>query len=206
MRRLAVTSFVLSVVLAACGGGGTATTVPGGQTTAPGQATAGTQPTTGTQPTQGGQPAPQPGAGTVAVVLTGGADEGSYSGSENPNCTYSFFSPDTWGVQYSLTEVTPEQFSSLQVVHRPTGGGDEGDMFAGVGTLVTVGFASILDAENYRTYEVEIRTDGEESDIGGTGTMQVNDAGSTAVLHFTGTTADGVGIDATVNCPSVTRG
>jgi hypothetical protein len=199
VRRLAVTSFVLSVFLAACGGGGTATTAPGGQTTAPGQ------PTTGAEPTQG-QPAPQPGAGTVAVVLNGGADAGSYTGSENPNCTYNFFSPDTWGVQYSLTEVTAEQFSSLQVVHRPTGGGDDGDMFAGVGTLVTVGFGSILDAENYRTYEVEIRTDDEESDIGGTGTMQVNDGGSTAVLHFTGTTADGVGIDATVNCPSVTRG
>jgi len=187
-------SFVLSAILAACGGGGSPTTAPGGQTTAPGQ------------PTTGGQPPAQPGAGTVAVVLTGGEHAGTYTGSDNPNCTYNFFAPDTWGVQYSLTEVQPGELSSLQMVHRAEGGGSEDDMFPGVASLVTVGIGPLLDADSYVAYEVELMADDEESDIGGEGTMTVNDTGSTAVLHFTGTTADGVGIDATVNCPSVTRG
>lgn len=199
MRFAAVASFVLSAVLAACGGGGAATTAPGGQTTAPGQPTTGGVATSA--PTAGGQP----GAGTAAVVLTGGDHAGTYSGSENPNCTYNFFAPDTWGVQYSLTESEPDQFSSLQIVHRPEGGGSDEDMFPGVATLVTVGFGDLLEP-TYTVYEVELRSDDEESDIGGEGSMTVNDAGSTAVLHFTGTTADGVGIDATVNCPAVTRG
>ena len=211
MRRTILFSFVLCSFLAACGGGGAATNAPGGQTSAPGQPTNGgvatSQPTTGVQPTTGGQPttAGQPGAGTVSVVLTGGDHAGTYTGTDNPNCTYNFFAPDTWGTQFSLTEATPAEFSSLQIVHRPDGGGSEGDMFPGVATLVTVGFGSLLEPD-YTVYEVELRADDEESEIGGEGTMTVNDAGSTAVLHFTGTTADGVGIDATVNCPSVTRG
>ena len=206
MRKQVVITFVLSAFLAACGGGGVATNAPG-QTIAPGQPTtagvATSQPTAGVQPTAGGQP----GAGTVTVVLTGGDHPGTYTGSDNPNCSYNFFAPDTWGAQYSLAEATPDQFSSLQFVYRPEGaaGGDDGEMFAGVGTLVTVGFGSLLDPD-YTTFDVELRIDDEESDIGGEGTTTVNDAGSTAVLHFVGTTADGVGIDATINCPSVTRG
>ena len=205
VRRTLFISFVLCSVLAACGGTGTATNAPGGQTIAPGQPTNGgaatSQPTTGSQPTTAGQP----GAGTVSVVLTGGEHAGTYTGTDNPNCTYNFFAPDTWGTQFSLTEPTAEEFSSLQIVHRPDGGGSEEDMFPGVATLVTVGFGSLLEPD-YTVYEVELRSDDEESEIGGEGNMTVNDAGSTAVLHFTGTTADGVGIDATVNCPAVTRG
>src|SRR6187397_2363338 len=98
VRRTVVMSVVLSAFLAACGGGGVATTGPGGQTTAPGQPTSGGVATS--QPTTGGQPAPQPGAGSVTVVLTGGEHAGTYTGSDNPNCTYNFFAPDTWGVQY----------------------------------------------------------------------------------------------------------
>ena len=203
MRRTVVISFLLSAVLAACGGGGAATTGPGGQTTAPGQPTTGGVATS--QPSSG-QPAPQPGAGTVTVVVTGGDDAGTYTGTDNPNCTYNFFAPDTWGAQYSITEAGPDDLSSVQMVHRPNGGGSDEDMFPGVATLVTVAFGDLLDSTTYREYEVELRADDEESDIGGEGEMTVNDAGSTAVLHFIGTTVDGVGIDATVNCPSVTRG
>ena len=39
----------------------------------------------------------------------------------------------------------------------------------------------------------------------GSGTIQVEDAGATAVLHVTGTTKDGVGIDLKINCPTVSR-
>ena len=204
--RLMFAGFVVSSLLAACGGGGGgATLAPGSNrpgATIAGQPTAAGQPTTAAQPTAGS--APQPGSGTVAVSVTGGEHAGTYTGGDNPNCSYSLFSPDTWGVQYSTTGAQPDQFSSLQLVYRPSGGGDDGDMFSGVGLLMTVSFGDLLDSANYTSYEVEVRVDGEDSS--GTGSATVNDTGSTAVIHATGTTPDGVSLDATVNCPSVMRG
>jgi hypothetical protein len=37
------------------------------------------------------------------------------------------------------------------------------------------------------------------------GSAQVTDNGTTAVIHVTGTTADGVGVDATINCSGMLR-
>jgi hypothetical protein len=198
-------AFALIAVLslaAACGGGGGATTRPG--------ATGPAQPSTGGQPSSGGQSsaaatsAPQPGAGTVAVIVTGGEHQGVYTASGNPNCSYSFFSTNTWGVQYSITDAAPDDLSSVQLVYRPDGtGGDEDDMFAGTSLLLTVAFGDLLDSEAYTEYTVEVRADDEEGK--GTGTAEVGDAGTTALIHATGTTDEGVEIDATITCPNVSR-
>jgi hypothetical protein len=67
---------------------------------------------------------------------------------------------------------------------------------------MTVTIGPFLEA-GARNYEVKLAEDDSESS--GEGSAEVIDNGSTAVIHATGTTADGVGIDATVNCPSVTR-
>ncbi|HUR15880.1 MAG TPA: hypothetical protein VMZ33_01225 [Candidatus Limnocylindrales bacterium] len=175
-----------------CGGGATAT-----------PATTSGQPASAI-PSVGGAPVPPPAGGeSASVTLTGGDDAGSYTASGEPNCTNGLLGTGTWGVQFSLAEAAADQLSSVQLVYRSdgTGGGDD-DMFGGVSTLFTVAFGSLMEPE-YRDYEVEVRTDGEESS--GTGTVTVTDNGSTAVIHAVGTTAEGVGIDATVNCPSVMR-
>jgi hypothetical protein len=207
MKLLASSAALLFVV--ACGGGGnvTPTNAPG-RTTAPGQTSANpsTPAPVASNPVTASPagPAPQPGSGTVAVVVTGGEHPGSYTGSENPNCTYNFFSTNTWGVQYSITGATPEQLSSVQLVYRADGsGGDDDDMFSGTSLLFTVAFGDLLDSEAYKEYTVEVRADDEEGQ--GTGSAEVTDNGATAVIHATGTTDDGVSLDATINCPTVTR-
>lgn len=205
VRRLFALPVILTLTMAAACAG------PGGSPAAPTASPTGGQPTGGqptpsaAQPTAG-QPTAPPvvGGNVVAVTLTGGADAGAYTGAGQPNCSADFVGPGVWGVQYSIAEATADQLSSVQLVWRPesTGSDDEG-MFAGVQMLLTVAFGPLF-GEGYREYKVEVRTDGEDST--GTGTVVVTDAGSTAVIHATGTTAEGVAIDATVNCPTVIRG
>ncbi len=187
-------------VVAACGGGPAAT---GQQPTGSSQPTQAGQPSASAQPTQAGQPSAQPGgSGTVAVTLTGGDHAGSYTQSGEANCTHGFVGENVWGVQFSLTEAEPNELSSVQLVYREGEEGD-GEMFGGVQMLLSVGFDDLL-SETYVQYDIEVRTDGEDDK--GTGTVEVTDSGATAVIHATGTTAEGVVIDATVNYPSVMRG
>ena len=65
---------------------------------------------------------------------------------------------------------------------------------------MTIGFGPLL---NQTTYEINDKTDDAQDQ--GSGSVQVQDNGDTAVIHASGTTKDGVGIDATINCPSVSR-
>jgi len=180
MRSTSTLTLVISVLLAACGGAAAPTAAPGQPTAAPGQPTV--APGTPTAP-----PVVQPGGGTVSVTLTGGADAGTYTGSENPSCSFGLAAAGTWGTQYSTTEAGAGQLCSVQMVVPPAGDSD-----AHFTMLVTIG--PLFDGNNY-----EITPDG------GTGSAQINDAGATAVIHATGTTEDGVGMDVTVNCPSVIR-
>jgi hypothetical protein len=209
MKLIASAAALLFAV--ACGGGGTVTpTTAPGRTTAPGQTSANPATTVPQASTPvvatPAPPAPQPGSGTVAVTLTGGEHAGTYTGSENPNCSESFFATDAWGVQYSVFDgVEAGDLSSVQVVYRPNGASDSGDeMFPGVVAKFTIGIGPLFDTgAGYKEYDVEVHEDTTESS--GTGTVSVQDNGSTAVIHATGTTEDGVGIDATVNCPLVSR-
>jgi hypothetical protein len=122
-------------------------------------------------------------------VLTGGDDAGTYTGTDNPNCALGFMGEGVWSVAYSIFEgSTAGQLSNLVVVYSPAG------------SKVDVGIGPLFDtAAGYNIYTIDT-----ENGIG-SGSVEVNDTGSTAALHATGTTDDGVGIDATVNCPSVTR-
>jgi hypothetical protein len=206
-----ILGFVSAVVFVAACGGGTTTPTTGGVV----PTTGAVQPT-GVGPTvppvasvpsvsTPGAP-PQPGSGTVAVTLTGGEHAGSYTGGTDPLCSESFFAADAWGVQYSVFDgVEAGDLSSLQVVYRPNGAADTGsEMFPGVVAKFTVGIGPLFDTgAGYKEYDVEVHEDAADSK--GTGTVTVTDNGSTAVIHAVGTTEDGVGIDATVNCPSVAR-
>jgi hypothetical protein len=151
----------------------------------------------------GGQtPAAPAAAGgeTVRVVLTGGPDAGTYTTTANPNCSHGIFGKDGWGVQYSTGDMTGDKdFTSLQLVHWP-GEPDPEGMFSDTKFLVTVTIGPLFEG---REYEVKVMTDPEFSQGEGSASVQ---EGNPTVITATGTTEDGVKIDATVTCPSVTGG
>lgn len=140
------------------------------------------------------------GGTTVTVVLTGGSDAGTYTGSDDPKCTVGLIGPQAWGVQWSI-DGGPKQLSSVQLVSAAPGKADDPSaMFQGTVMLLSIGVGPLLQGN---TYEIDDKTD--DSQDQGSGSVQVQDNGDTAVIHASGTTKDGVGIDATINCPSVSR-
>ena len=208
MTRVLAGLSIIAFVLAACGGGagaptggagtaGGASATPAAATSAAATGDAGTP--AATAPASEGGAQPPAGGQTVAVTLTGGKHAGSYTGTGDPLCTNGLVGPNSWGVQYSIQTATAEQFSSLQMVVKPKGSESEG-MFEGTGFLMTVTIGPILEGTNY---EVQVHEEPDRSK--GQGSATIDDKGATAVIKATGTTADGVKIDATVNCPSVQR-
>lgn len=184
---------------AACGGGATTPTnpvtagppTPSGVATTPAAVTA----------------APQPGGGVATVTLTGGPDAGTYTAAADiaPNCSQGIIGPEGWGVQLSNFAAADNELGSIQLVSAAPGrADDDGAFFGGTEFLITITIGAAL-GETSRNYEVGVYTDSADKETSGEGSAQITDNGSTAVIHATGTTEDGVGIDATVNCPSVAR-
>jgi hypothetical protein len=158
-------------------------------------------------PSAGGTVAPPAGGSVASVTLTGGADAGTYTAAADiaPNCSEGIIGPDGWGVQLSNFAAADKELGSIQLVSAAPGmADDEGAFFGGTVFLMTVTIGAAL-AESSRSYEIGVYTESSDKETSGEGSAQVTDSGTTAVIHATGTTADGVGIDATINCPSVTR-
>ena len=196
MKRITSSLFVLALLAAACGGGpAPATQRPGSATVAPGQPTlAANQPTAQA-------PAPVPGSGTAVAILTGGPDAGTYTGNEPPNCSQGIVGPTGWGVQYSTTNVDDKGLGSVQLISATPGEeNDENAFFQGLKYQLTVTIGPSLGATS-RDYEVKIS----DEETSGTGSAQVTDNGTTAVIHATGTTPDGVAMEVTITCPTITR-
>jgi hypothetical protein len=183
----------------ASGGGAAATTV--GESATPAGPTPTATPTVGPSEVAGAsQPESTSGGTTVTVVLNGGADAGTYTGSDDPKCSLGLIGPQAWGVQWSI-DGAPKQLSSVQLVSAAPGKADDPSaMFQGTVMLLSIGVGPLLSAN---TYEIDDKTDDTQDQ--GSGSVQVQDNGDTAVIHATGTTKEGVGIDATINCPSVSR-
>jgi hypothetical protein len=191
---------MFSMGLAACGGTAAPTAIPVGPTSAPTATGAAATPATGTS-------APQPGGAVATVTLTGGPDAGTYTAAADiaPNCSQGIVGPEGWGVQLSSLDVGDKELGSIQLVAAAPGkADDENAFFKGTVFLLTVTIGPSL-GESSRNYEIGVYTDASDKETSGEGSAQVTDNGATAVIHATGTTADGVGIDATVNCPSVVR-
>jgi hypothetical protein len=148
-----------------------------------------------------------PGGAVATVTLTGGPDAGTYTAAADiaPNCSQGIIGPEGWGVQLSNFDAADNELGSIQLVAAAPGKADEPDaFFGGTEFLITVTIGPAL-GETSHNYEVGVYTDAADKDTSGEGSAQVTDNGATAVIHATGTTADGVGIDATINCPSVVR-
>jgi hypothetical protein len=213
MRRVATSLVVLACLAAACGGGAPtpAATNSGATPTssAVGGATPGATATSGATNTPAattGAPSPvssvAAGGDIVHVVLTGGPAAGTYSSAvDDPHCTLGLIGPGAWGVQWSIADAAAGQISSVQLVLAAKGHeDDENAMFKGTALLLSVTVGSLMDGT---TFDVDDKTD--DSQDKGSGSAQVQDSGSAAVIHAIGTTKDGVKIDATVNCPTVSR-
>jgi len=183
--------FLVSAVVAACGGGSTPTPAPN-QSNPPGppftNATP-TAPTTTQAPAtaQAATPAPpNPGGGggaTATVTLTGGADAGTYVANGNPNCSYGIVGEGVWGAQFSV-DAADGELSSIQMVVP-----DQGVEDAHFSLSVTIG--PLTTGTTYSNFDE--------------GQGDVTDNGTSAVMHATTTTAEGVDVEATINCPAVFR-
>ena len=109
-------------------------------------------------------------------------------GSDDPKCTLGLIGPQAWGVQWSI-EGGPKQLSSVQLVSAAPGKADDPSaMFQGTVMLLSIGVGPLLQGN---TYEIDDKTDDTQDQ--GSGSVQVQDNGDTAVIHATGTTKDGVG-------------
>lgn len=203
MKSVSSPLAILALLLAAaCAGPSAPVSSQGVTPTTGGQATPVNQPTQAGVATPAVPPAPQPGGAVATVTLTGGPDAGTYTGNENPNCSVGIIGPGGWGTQYSTTAVDANGLGSIQLVSAAPGKENDPDaFFDGVSFLMTVTIGPSL-GEGSREYEVRVSDDDRAT---GTGSAQVTDGGTTAVIHATAMTEEGVGIDATVNCPSVIR-
>jgi hypothetical protein len=143
----------------------------------------------------------------ATVTLTGGPDAGTYTAAADiaPNCSQGIIGPEGWGVQLSNFDAADNELGSIQLVSAAPGKADDEDaFFGGTEFLITITIGPAL-GETSRNYEVGVYTDSADKETSGEGSAQITDNGTTAVIHATATTTDGVGIDATVNCPSVVR-
>jgi hypothetical protein len=197
--RVVALAAVLGLAVA-CGGG---TTVPSNS------ATAGLPTPTGiaATPSAGATVPPAQGGSVATVTLTGGPDAGTYTAAADiaPNCSQGIIGPEGWGVQLSNFAAADKELGSIQLVSAAPGRADDDDaFFGGTEFLITITIGPAL-GEGSRNYEVGVYTEASDNETNGEGSAQVTDNGTTAVIHATATTEDGVGIDATVNCPSVTR-
>lgn len=135
---------------------------------------------------------------TAHVVVTGGANAGTYDASPTKGgCSLNLAAPDAWGSTFDLTDPDPKRFSSLWIVVPDSKAAAQGV----TEFWVNVGFGPLL----HRTgYEIQTRTDVSVKNTG-SGTITVTDHGATVTMTFSGQTAAGVKLAGTVECKSVYR-
>ena len=194
-----VLSLGVALLAAACADDGGENGDGDTDTSSPETATeVGGAPTDVTTPSAGGSGGDAPSGDSVADVtltLTGGPDEGEYEASTpDGGCSYGLTGEGGFGLQFSLD--VEEGFSSLQLVVPNTE--DAADGTSEFMTTATIG--PLLSGNNY-----EINALPDAGEPSGSGTVTIDDREDTATIQIEGETADGVGIDAQVECHSVLR-
>jgi hypothetical protein len=135
----------------------------------------------------------------VHLVVTGGAHAGTYDATgTRGGCSVGLSGPGSWGNQLSSSaDKDPSHFNSLQLIV-PDG------KAAATGAkefMLTVGFGPLLQ----RSAEYKIDTRVEAKVRTGSGVVTVKDGGATAKVTFSTKTSDGVQLDGTIYCKTVTR-
>jgi hypothetical protein len=132
---------------------------------------------------------------TIHVVITGGPNAGTYDGSnDRGGCSAGMTGKGSWGNQYSLVkENNPKVLNSVQLIVPDAKAAAKGthDFY------LTVAFGRITA----RVAEYKVETEKKS----GSGTVTVNDKGSTAIVTFDALTAAGVRLQGTIDCKSVLR-
>lgn len=129
---------------------------------------------------------------TIHLLLSSGAHAGSYEvDAKAVTCSHGLAGAKAWGNQFSEDGAKP---SSVQLIVPDA-------KAAATGTsefLFTASFGQLLSGTHYEINRTNGREDGE-------GTATLTDRGSGATVKIVGTTTDGVGIDATIECRQVYR-
>ena len=127
----------------------------------------------------------------VHLVLTGGPNAGTHEAETTEGgCSHL---GNAWGNQLSSAEGDPKKFNSLQLLVDDARAAASGtDKF-----LLTVAFGPLL----HQTAEYTVDTRGQKGK--GSGKIIIRDQGKTATVLINATTADGVKIEATIDCKSV---
>jgi hypothetical protein len=137
---------------------------------------------------------------TITLTVEGGEKAGTYEAkTEDTTCSYGLVGEDSWGNQYSIDTQDPDAFSSLQLIVPSTKAAETGTN----AFLTTISFGPLfsLSGEGV-SYEIDSRDPGSAS---GEGTVTIEDNGNTARVTITGTTAEGVGLEAAIECGNVMR-
>ncbi|MBC7790249.1 MAG: hypothetical protein H7Z74_09920 [Anaerolineae bacterium] len=136
-------------------------------------------------------------ATVMQVVLTGGKDPGTYNASSSGRtCSVGTNELDVWASQFT-DDTTSKGLSTLQVTIPGAAKAKAGSSEFNVGIVI----GNFMQGNDY---SIETRSTVKPSR--GSGTVKVDDDGTTATITIKGTTATGVGIDATVKCMKVARG
>ncbi|MEP6834368.1 MAG: hypothetical protein ABJB74_13315 [Gemmatimonas sp.] len=136
----------------------------------------------------------------VHLVFVGGANAGTYDAvGTRAGCSANATGPGSFGNQLSDPKGAPDKFNSLQLIVPSVKAAG-----AGAGTTefqVIFGFGPLM----HRTKTYTVNTIAKAGKVEGSGTIKVADAGKTAKVDFAVVTADGVKINGTITCNTVTR-
>lgn len=134
------------------------------------------------------------GGSTLRVAVTGGPHAGQYEKKhDTPTCSVGYAGKGAWGNAASDTD-DKEGLVGMDLIV-----GDTAAAFRGTNDFVaTIYFDDRLDEKN----QLEI----EPKKGKGSGTVKVERRGAKALVTVKGKTADGVSVDATVDCETVMGG
>lgn len=136
---------------------------------------------------------------TAHVVITGGPHAGTYDATtERAGCSAGFTGPGSFGNQLSQPkEKDPKKFNSLQLIlpdaKKAAGGAKE--------FYISFGFGPIMS----RSAEYVIETRPQEKKKAGSGTVTLDDKGSSAKVSFAVVSKEGYKIDGTIDCKTIMR-
>jgi hypothetical protein len=137
--------------------------------------------------------------GKIHLEVSGGENAGTYDVEmKDGGCSYGLAGDNAWGNQYSVDATDPRQLSSLQLIVPDTKGAAGGTS----NFQMTVQFGPLFGSGGH-SYDVNTRPGASKKQ--GSGTVTVQDQGSTGKVTFDAKTADGVGLKGTIDCQSVLR-
>lgn len=138
-------------------------------------------------------------ATTITVVLDSGPDAGTDLATGDPQCSVGVIGEDTWSAQYGNFGAGPTDLSTVQLT-------DEPDSPNGGRARIVSAYLTVGPVFGGRSYTLSL-----DRFSSGNFVHEIQDNSTTAVIHVAGETIQtplspgGIGVDLTVNCPTVNR-